>query len=368
MASVITRSAHPDALWPGVLKWFGLNYEEFPDIWEESFDRIEGELATERLIEATGFGLAQTKTESAPIQYDSDSEGYATLATPNVVALGYQVTREELEDNLYTEVSLPRAESLAFSMHTTIELIHANIFIFGFTNSAPYLFGDGQPLFSASHPTKSGNQSNLGTTSADLSEASLEDMIKRIYLAQNSRGLPISLRPRKLVQRPTDLRGPASWCSWLDMDLALLDAYDHDAEIVVLRDLAGAITEGPGFNVFAYVDGRWLTPGSGTLQGITRRSVIELAALGLQAVDQDRLTAFDLSRAQEVFITSTAGGIMPVTIIDGEPVGAGLAGTTDGTPAGPLLGQSRRTRNIQPQSATTTSNNGRHAGGLGVQS
>ena len=67
MASVITRSAHPDALWPGVLKWFGLNYEEFPDIWEESFDRIEGELATERLIEATGFGLAQTKTESAPI-------------------------------------------------------------------------------------------------------------------------------------------------------------------------------------------------------------------------------------------------------------------------------------------------------------
>ena len=134
MASVITRSAHPDALWPGVLEWFGLNYEEFPDIWEESFDRIEGELATERLIEATGFGLAQTKTESAPIQYDSDSEGYATLATPNVIALGYQVTREELDDNLYTEVSLPRAESLAFSMHTTIELIHANIFIFGFTN------------------------------------------------------------------------------------------------------------------------------------------------------------------------------------------------------------------------------------------
>jgi branched-chain amino acid aminotransferase len=113
---------------------------------------------------------------------------------------------------------------------------------------------------------------------------------------------------------------------WLDMDLALLDAYDHDAEIVVLRDLAGAITEGPGFNVFAYVDGRWLTPGSGTLQGVTRRSVIELAAQELQAVDQDRLTALDLSRAQEVFITSTAGGIMPVTIIDGEPVGAGSPG------------------------------------------
>ena len=54
MAAVITRSNHPDGLWPGVLEWFGLNYEEFPDIWEEIFDRIDGELATERLIEATG--------------------------------------------------------------------------------------------------------------------------------------------------------------------------------------------------------------------------------------------------------------------------------------------------------------------------
>src|SRR3984885_8791186 len=64
---------------------------------------------------------------------------------------------------------------------------------------------------------------------------------------------------------------------WLDLDLALLDAYDHDADLVVLRDLSGAITEGAGYNVFAHVDGRWLTPGHGTLAGITRRSLIELA-------------------------------------------------------------------------------------------
>lgn len=203
MAAVITRSNHPDALWPGVLEWFGLNYEEFPDVWSEIFDRVDGELATERLIEATGFGLARTKTESAPITYDADGEGYATLATPSVLGLGYQVTREELEDNLYTEVSLPRAESLAFSMHTTIELIHANIFLNGFSGS--YVYGDGQPLFSASHPTKSGNQSNLPTVNADFSEASLEDMIKRIYLAQNSRGLQISLRPRKLIVSAADM-------------------------------------------------------------------------------------------------------------------------------------------------------------------
>jgi branched-chain amino acid aminotransferase len=113
---------------------------------------------------------------------------------------------------------------------------------------------------------------------------------------------------------------------WLDMDLALLEAYDHDCEIVVLRDLSGAITEGPGFNVFAYVDGRWLTPGSGTLQGITRRSVIELAAQDGQAVAQGRLSASDLSSALEVLITSTAGGVMPITVIDGQPVGTGSPG------------------------------------------
>lgn len=203
MAAVITRSNHPDALWPGVLEWFGLNYEEFPDVWSEIFDKVEGQLATERLIEATGFGLARTKTESAPVTYDSDAEGYATLATPTVLALGYQVTREELEDNLYSEVSMPRAESLAFSMHTTIELTHANIFINGFSTN--YVYGDGQPLFSNAHPTKSGTQSNLPTVNADLSEASLEDMIKRVYLAQNSRGLQINLRPRKLVLSAADM-------------------------------------------------------------------------------------------------------------------------------------------------------------------
>jgi branched-chain amino acid aminotransferase len=113
---------------------------------------------------------------------------------------------------------------------------------------------------------------------------------------------------------------------WLDMELALLDAYDHDAQLVVLRDSDGAVTEGPGFNVFAYVDGRWLTPATGTLQGITRQSVIELAAEEGQDLQQGSLSADDLRRADEVLATSTAGGIMPVTIIDGCPVGTGTPG------------------------------------------
>ena len=113
---------------------------------------------------------------------------------------------------------------------------------------------------------------------------------------------------------------------WLDLDLALLDAYDHDADLVVLRDLSGAIAEGPGYNVFAHVDGRWLTPGRGTLAGITRRSLIELAREAGQRVDEDLLTDADLVRSDEVLVTSTAGGIMPVTVVDGRPVGSGVPG------------------------------------------
>jgi branched-chain amino acid aminotransferase len=113
---------------------------------------------------------------------------------------------------------------------------------------------------------------------------------------------------------------------WLDMDLAQLDAYDHDAQLVVLRDASGAITEGPGYNVFAHVDGRWVTPASGTLRGITRQSVIEIADEAGEPVVEGRLGADDLRRATEVLATSTAGGIMPVTVIDGQPVGAGVPG------------------------------------------
>lgn len=203
MASLITRSSHPDALWPGVREWFGLNYDQFEEVYSKIFTKVDGELATERLAEATGFGLAKVKTESAPIAYDADAEGYVTQATYTTLGLGYQVTREEMEDNQYDYIAKARASSLAWSMATTIEYVHANLFINGFSNN--YVFGDNQPLFSASHPTKSGTQSNLPTTNADFSEASLEDMSKRIYLAQNSRGLQINLQPEMIIVSAADM-------------------------------------------------------------------------------------------------------------------------------------------------------------------
>jgi branched-chain amino acid aminotransferase len=136
-----------------------------------------------------------------------------------------------------------------------------------------------------------------------------------------------SMRISKMTRIPPQSVDPAiKNYHWLDLDLALLDAYDQGDELVVLRDLSGAISEGPGFNVFAYVDGRWLTPGSGVLGGITRRSVIDIARQAGQLVEEGRLSAIDLRRACEVLVTSTAGGVMPVTAIDGEPIAAGRPG------------------------------------------
>ena len=136
-----------------------------------------------------------------------------------------------------------------------------------------------------------------------------------------------SMRVSDVVRIPSQSVDPSvKNYHWLDLDLALLEAYDHGADLVVLRDLSGAVTEGPGYNVFAHVDGRWLTPGHGTLQGITRRSMIELARQAGHQVEEGCLSAEDLYRAAEVLVTSTAGGIMPVTVIDGRPVGTGAPG------------------------------------------
>jgi branched-chain amino acid aminotransferase len=113
---------------------------------------------------------------------------------------------------------------------------------------------------------------------------------------------------------------------WLDMDMALFGAYEHDVGLVVLRDRAGGVTEGPGFNVFALVDEVWRTPASGTLHGITRRTAIELLREGGARVEEGPVSPADLRGAEEVLVTSTAGGVIPVTSVDGSPVGAGRPG------------------------------------------
>jgi branched-chain amino acid aminotransferase len=113
---------------------------------------------------------------------------------------------------------------------------------------------------------------------------------------------------------------------WGDLTRGLHEAYDRGARYPILLDARGFVTEGPGYNVFALVDGKLLTPASGTLEGITRKTVLELAAgEGLEVAQAD-LRPADLRVAAELFATSTAGGIMPITTLDADPVGDGRVG------------------------------------------
>jgi len=197
----ITRSNHPSALWPGVKAWFGKSYKEQPKPFESYFQMETSNKAYEEIAEATGFGLAPTKSEGASIQYDTDGEGYKTRFTNVVYGLGYAVTREAIEDNQYSMIATRRSGELARSMASTKCIVHANVLNRGFSGS--YLGGDGVALFSAAHPTVSGVQSNL-LTAADLSETALETAATNIMLMENSRGLKIAAKPKTLIIHPSE--------------------------------------------------------------------------------------------------------------------------------------------------------------------
>ncbi len=142
---------------------------------------------------------------------------------------------------------------------------------------------------------------------------------------QMERGLDVALTS---VQRipPASVDPRIKNYHWLDLVAGLYDAYAAGAETALLRDAAGNVAEGPGFNVFTVKDGALRTPATGVLEGITRRSVFDLCAeMGLTATPAD-VTEAELRAADEVFITSTAGGIMPVTRIDGTAIGSGRPG------------------------------------------
>jgi branched-subunit amino acid aminotransferase/4-amino-4-deoxychorismate lyase len=113
---------------------------------------------------------------------------------------------------------------------------------------------------------------------------------------------------------------------WLDLEVGLLEAYERGGETVILTDADDNVVEGPGFNVFAVRDGAISTPDRGVLQGITRLTVIELAAEHGIPIEARPLPAESLRGADEVFLSSTAGGIIPVTTVDGGAIGDGKPG------------------------------------------
>ena len=140
--------------------------------------------------------------------------------------------------------------------------------------------------------------------------------------AQRTRGINLVIAETRRI--PAESVDPTiKNYHWLDLVAGMFEAYERGGENVVLKDLAGNITEGPGFNVFAVKGGRAATAGRGVLEGITRKTAIELCGELQVPVDVGPLKAEALRGADEVFVTSTAGGIMPVGRIDGAPLGDG---------------------------------------------
>lgn len=197
--ATITTGSHPKALWPGIKAWWGRSYNEHPIEYMDLFDKQTSDKAYEEEVEITGFGLAPVKPQGQQIFYDIEAQGSVSRFTHVAYALGYIVTYEELRDDLYEVVSKRRAAQLAFSMRQTKENVLAGVYNLAFSGSA--LGADGQPLISASHPTLSGSQSNLGTA-ADISEVAVEDLVIQVMQCQNNRGMRISALPMSLHVAP----------------------------------------------------------------------------------------------------------------------------------------------------------------------
>lgn len=195
--AVIATGNHPKFLWPGIKGIFGAKYDEHDRQYGKLFDMKTSNKAYEEYVQTTGFGLTPIKPEGSPTVYDSHTQGFTQRFTNVAYSLGFIVTREEMADSQYKQVASERASSLAFSGSQTRENVGANVYN-RVTNST-YLGGDGVVLGSTSHPTVSGNQSNILSTAADLSEAAIEDLAIQIRNATDFKGLKINVRPKCLI-------------------------------------------------------------------------------------------------------------------------------------------------------------------------
>ena len=196
--AVMTTGSFAKDLWPGVNKWYGLAYNEYPVEFTEIFDEESSGLAFEEDVGISGFGLAAEKPEGRGIEYDDARQGFIDRYVHTVYALGFMITREMYEDGIAGTVALKRAKALAFSMRQTKEILGANILNRAFDSN--YLYGDGKELCSDVHPNVAGGTwRNELATPADLSEASLEQACIDIANFTNDRGLRIAVRPMKLI-------------------------------------------------------------------------------------------------------------------------------------------------------------------------
>jgi hypothetical protein len=180
---------------------FGLEYARYGEEHKEIYETETSERSFEEETKLSGFTAAPVKNEGSAIRYDNGQEAWTARYNHETIAMGFSLTEEAIEDNLYDSLSSRYTKALARSMAYTKQVKAAAVINNGFSTTYPG--GDGVPLFSASHPLVSGGtNSNIATTPADLNETSLENAVIQIAAWTDERSLLIAARPRKLIVPP----------------------------------------------------------------------------------------------------------------------------------------------------------------------
>ena len=240
----ISRAQLLKELLPGLNALFGMEYARYGEEHKEVYETETSERSFEEETKLSGFSAAPVKPEGQAIAYDNAQEAWTARYTHETIALGFSITEEAIEDNLYDSLSARYTKALARAMAYTKQVKAAAVLNNGFSSTVTY--GDGQSLFSTQHPLVSGGvNSNRPQTGADLNETSLENATIQIAAWTDERGLLIAAKPKKLVIPPA-LMFVAK--RLLDTELRVATA---DNDINALKAM-GTISEG-------YTVNHWLT-------------------------------------------------------------------------------------------------------------
>ena len=197
----ISRAQMLKELLPGLNALFGMEYARYGEEHKEIYETETSERSFEEETKLSGFSAATVKNEGSAIAYDNAQEAWTTRYTHETIALGFSITEEAIEDNLYDSLSARYTKALARAMAYTKQVKAATVLNNGF--SASYPGGDGVALFSASHPLVSGGtNSNTPAVQVDLNETSLEAAVIQIAAWTDERGLLIAARPKKMIVPP----------------------------------------------------------------------------------------------------------------------------------------------------------------------
>ena len=198
----ISRAQLLKELLPGLNALFGMEYKNYGEEHKEIFETETSERSFEEETKLSGFSAAPVKNEGAAIAYDNAQEAWTARYNHETIALGFSITEEAIEDNLYDSLSARYTKALARAMAYTKQTKAASVLNNGFT-AGTFAGGDGVALFSTSHPLVSGGvNSNTQATPADLNETSLEAAVIQIAAWTDERGLLIAAKPKKLVVPP----------------------------------------------------------------------------------------------------------------------------------------------------------------------